>query len=66
MLSPVPETANRGDWPRLAARAINYLLRMAVNWGALGNYVNDAAAAAGGVPIGGVYRNGSVLMVRVA
>lgn len=32
----------------------------------LGNYVDDAAAAAGGVPVGGVYRNASVLMVRVA
>ncbi len=31
----------------------------------LGNYANDAAAAAGGVPIEGLYRNGSVLMVRV-
>jgi hypothetical protein len=31
----------------------------------LGNYVNDAAAAAGGVPVNGIYRNGSVLMVRV-
>ena len=30
-----------------------------------GNYVNDAAAAAGGVPVGGLYRNGSVLMIRV-
>lgn len=27
---------------------------------------DDAAAAAGGVPVGGVYRDGSVLMVRVA
>lgn len=32
----------------------------------LGNHVDDAAAAAGGVPVGGMYRNGSVLMVRVA
>ena len=32
---------------------------------AWGNYANDAAAAAGGVPVTGVYRNGSVLMVRV-
>ncbi len=32
----------------------------------IGNYANDAAASAGGVPVGGVYRNGSVLMVRVA
>lgn len=31
----------------------------------LGNYANDAAAAAAGVPIDGLYRNGSVLMVRV-
>lgn len=31
----------------------------------LGDYANDAAAAAGGVPIGGVYRNASVLQVRV-
>ena len=33
---------------------------------ALGNYANDAAAAAGGVAVNGVYRNGSVLMVRVS
>lgn len=30
-----------------------------------GNYANDAAAAAAGVPVEGFYRNGSVLMVRV-
>jgi hypothetical protein len=29
------------------------------------NAANDAAAAAAGVPVRGVYRNGSVLMVRV-
>lgn len=32
----------------------------------LGNFASDAAASAGGVPVGGLYRNGSVLMVRVA
>ena len=32
----------------------------------LGNYADDAAAAAGGVAVGSVYRNGSALMVRVA
>ena len=31
----------------------------------LANYANDAAAAAGGVIIGQLYRNGSVVMVRV-
>lgn len=32
---------------------------------ALGNFANDAAASAGGVAIGNMYRNGSILMVRV-
>lgn len=31
-----------------------------------GNFANDAAAAIGGVPVKGMYRNGSVLMFRVA
>lgn len=30
-----------------------------------GNYANDAAAANGGVPVGGVYRNGNLLLVRL-
>jgi hypothetical protein len=29
------------------------------------NYADDTAAAAGSVPVGGVYRNGSVLQIRV-
>jgi len=33
---------------------------------ALGNYVDDAAAATGGVPVGGVYRTGSALKIRVS
>lgn len=32
----------------------------------LPNYINDSAAAAGGVPVGGMYRNGSIVQVRVA
>lgn len=32
----------------------------------IGNYANDAAAAAGGVGVGGIYRNGSVLQIRVS
>ena len=32
----------------------------------LGDYADDTAAAAGGVPVNGLYRNGSVLMVRVS
>lgn len=41
-------------------------LETATNWAALADYVDDAAAAAGGVPVGALYRNGSVVMVRVA
>jgi hypothetical protein len=33
--------------------------------GALGNYANDAGAAAGGVAVGQMYRNGSALQIRV-
>ena len=29
------------------------------------NYANDAAAAVGGVAVGGLYRNGSIIQVRV-
>jgi hypothetical protein len=32
----------------------------------LGNHADDTAAAGGGIPVGGVYRNGSQLMVRVS
>lgn len=31
----------------------------------LPNYANDAAAAVGLIPVGGIYRNGSILQVRV-
>jgi hypothetical protein len=32
---------------------------------ALGDYADDTAAAAGGVPLNGAYRTGSVLKIRV-
>jgi hypothetical protein len=31
----------------------------------IGNFADDAAAAAGSVPVGGIYRTGSVLKIRV-
>lgn len=34
--------------------------------GLLQNFANDAAAAVGGVPVGALYRNGSIVMIRVA
>lgn len=65
----IPETANRPDWPRLVKSAfdtLNRRLKVQENrFAALGNFANDAAAATGGVPVGGLYRNGSAVQVRV-
>jgi hypothetical protein len=36
-----------------------------LNLSGLVNAVNDAAAAVAGVAIGEIYRNGSVLMIRI-
>ena len=40
-------------------------LETATDWSALADYADDTAAAAGSVPVGALYRNGSVVMVRV-
>lgn len=50
---------------RETANALNYLLTVA-DFTSLTNAANDAAAATAGVSIGELYRNGSVVMVRVA
>jgi len=54
------------------------VMRLTANTGAQGvglklafaaastTYANDAAAATGGVPVGGIYRNGSALQVRIS
>jgi hypothetical protein len=39
--------------------------KITVDLAFLSNFANDAAAAGGGVPVGGLYRNGSVVQVRV-
>lgn len=36
-----------------------------INIGTLTNAANDGAAAAAGVPVGALYRNGSVVQIRV-
>lgn len=61
----LPESNNRADWPRLVARAVNALINR-TNWGALEDYADDTAAAAGGVPVGGTYRTGSIIKVRIS
>jgi hypothetical protein len=38
---------------------------IAMTGNTLVNALNDAAAAAAGIPVGGLYRNGSVVMIRV-
>ena len=71
-LRRIPPQNNRGDWPRQVAKQGNdnanrlTALETATDWSALGNYADDTAAAAGGVEIGQLYRNGSQVMVRVA
>ena len=48
---------------RETSQALNHLLNF--NWAGLKNAANDAAAATAGVPVGELYRNGSILMVRI-
>ena len=51
------------------AAVANQLVRLnakKVEMPALGDYINDAAAAAGGIAIGGLYRNGNIVQVRIA
>lgn len=64
----IPETNRRADWPRLVKLALDKLNGRTRGLDKLAsrNFANDAAAAAGGVPVGEFYRNGSVVMVRVA
>ena len=54
------------DWCNLLQKNVTGLTPDNLNLSSLGNYSNDANAAAGGVLVGALYRNGSVLMVRVS
>ena len=62
----VPETFNRQDWPRLVAKTVNALVGRSVDFSALQDFADDAAAAAGGVAVGALYRTGSTIKVRVS
>lgn len=65
----IPETSNRPDWPRLVKLALDTLNRrlraQESRFAALGNFADDTAAAAGGIPVGGLYRTASAVKVRV-
>lgn len=62
----VPVDSKTLDWPRKIAAAINWLIGRVVDWSALSDYADDAAAAAGGVEVGALYRTGSIIKVRVS
>lgn len=69
MIPFVPPDQPETGWPawlRMLASAVNLLGNQANNQAGLPNAANDAAAAALGVEIGGNYRDGSILKVRVA
>ena len=53
-------------WCQLLWKTVMSLPASNIDLSGLPNFANDAAAATGGVPVGGMYRNGSVLMVRVS
>ena len=67
-LSPPPITGNSvlDRWLSILTKSVNTIDPANIALGSLGNYASDVAAAAGGVTVGGMYRNGSVLMVRVS
>ena len=53
-------------WCQLLWKTVMSLPASNIDLAGLQNFANDAAAAAGGVKVGGMYRNGSALMVRVS
>lgn len=66
----VPVDAKTNDWPRKVADAVNGngrdIFALQKQFQGLGDYADDSAAASGGVPVGGLYRTGSQVMVRVS
>ena len=54
-----------GDTLNLGTPSDGTVTPAKINFSSLGNYANDAAAAVGGVAVGGLYRNGSVIQIRV-
>ena len=64
-LNPPPQSAD-ANLDRLLNLLHKRVIAPVVTVGQLGNYADDAAAAAAGVPINGLYRTGSTVMVRVA
>jgi hypothetical protein len=58
----------KGDGVNLTGVTASYLNSSALIFTAVsesGNYADDAAAAAGGVQLGGIYRNGNFIQIRL-
>ncbi len=53
-------------WCQLLWKTVMSLPASNIDLSGLPNFANDTAAAAGGVKVGGMYRNGSAIMVRVS
>ena len=47
------------------AQTASYILATDIDGSTLGNYIDDAAAAVGGVPLYGLYRNGNIVLIRI-
>lgn len=58
-----PTMPFQNDWQKLSEAVESKADRTGIT---LTNATNDAGAAAAGVPVGSYYRNGSVVMLRVA
>jgi hypothetical protein len=49
----------------LSATSASYILATDIDGSTLGSYTDDTAAAIGGVPLYGLYRNGNVVLIRI-
>lgn len=55
-----------GEWSAWDGAAwLENIMNPRIGFDTLEDAVDDAAAATAGVPVGGMYRNGSVIMVRI-
>jgi len=49
----------------LSATSASYILATDIDGSTLGSYTDDTAAAIGGVPLYGLYRNGNAVLIRI-
>jgi hypothetical protein len=54
---------NNGETKKIT---VSNLLSLLLNVSGSLDFTNDTAAEAGGVPLGGLYRNGNFVMIRIS